>query len=273
MLRDLDLAGALDAAARERPDATALVGASGRLTYAELRAPRCCAPLAALRRSRCRAGERVAMSLPNDLDLVVAFLASLRLGAIQVGVHRVLAPPEKRFMLRDCGARVCLADAEIARELDGAARRASRTCEHALSTDAWRARVAASKPFAGGPAVDPHAPAAIAYTSGTTGVPKGVVHSQHNVLLPGRRLRAARLRARRRADRRDAAAHHPQPDGARPAHRARGAQQGGADRPARRAGHRRVDPPRARGDLQRRPDPGPRSADPPGKSIPPRSRA
>jgi acyl-CoA synthetase (AMP-forming)/AMP-acid ligase II len=33
--------------------------------------------------------------------------------------------------------------------------------------------------------IDPSAPAAIAYTSGTTGVPKGVVHSQRNIMLPG----------------------------------------------------------------------------------------
>jgi long-chain acyl-CoA synthetase len=33
--------------------------------------------------------------------------------------------------------------------------------------------------------VDPFAPAGIAYTSGTTGRPKGAVHSQHNLLVPG----------------------------------------------------------------------------------------
>ena len=33
--------------------------------------------------------------------------------------------------------------------------------------------------------IDPHAPAAIAYTSGTTGFPKGAVHTQHNMLWPG----------------------------------------------------------------------------------------
>jgi acyl-CoA synthetase (AMP-forming)/AMP-acid ligase II len=40
--------------------------------------------------------------------------------------------------------------------------------------------------------VDPHAPAGLAYTSGTTGFPKGVIHSQHNLLAPGAYLSLTR---------------------------------------------------------------------------------
>jgi acyl-CoA synthetase (AMP-forming)/AMP-acid ligase II len=58
---------------------------------------------------------------------------------------------------------------------------------------AWRAAVddvVATEPL--GVAIDPFAPAGIAYTSGTTGHPKGAVHSQWNLLVPGAALVAAR---------------------------------------------------------------------------------
>jgi acyl-CoA synthetase (AMP-forming)/AMP-acid ligase II len=41
-------------------------------------------------------------------------------------------------------------------------------------------------------AVDPHAPAAIAFSSGTTAAPKAIVHSQHNLVLPAAVLVADR---------------------------------------------------------------------------------
>src|SRR5262249_35220130 len=50
--------------------------------------------------------------------------------------------------------------------------------------DAWRSRVTSATPFPRAP-IDPFAPAAIAYTSGTTGFPKGAVHTQHNLVLIG----------------------------------------------------------------------------------------
>jgi acyl-CoA synthetase (AMP-forming)/AMP-acid ligase II len=49
----------------------------------------------------------------------------------------------------------------------------------------WTAQVAAADAEPPGAPIDPLALAAIAYTSGTTGRPKGAMHSQHNGLLPG----------------------------------------------------------------------------------------
>lgn len=161
------VAEVLERGVAEHPDQPALVGRSGRFTYASLDADvaRAAGALAAL---GVRVGDRVAATMPNDVDIVVAFLATQRLGAVWVGINRALAPPERRYLLDDCAPSVVLADG------DG------------LPVDEWRGLVAAAEPFAvGAPGVDPFAPAAIAYTGGTTGHPKGVVHSQHNLLLPG----------------------------------------------------------------------------------------
>ena len=174
------------------PDRLALVGRSGRLTYAELDRV-VDATAAALVDLGVGRFDRVAVCLPNDLDVVVIMLASQRLGAIWVGINKVLAPREKVDLLHDSGARVFLATPEIAAALSPDIPRL-KDLQHvqpvdpanATSPSSWAARVAS---FAGAARpdceVDAHAPAAIAYTSGTTGYPKGSVHSQHNLLLPG----------------------------------------------------------------------------------------
>ncbi|MGH7291276.1 MAG: class I adenylate-forming enzyme family protein, partial [Myxococcota bacterium] len=158
------------------PDRVALIGRSGRFTYAELdraanRAAR------DLSRQGVGQGERVAACLPNDVDLVVAFLAAQRLGAIWVGINRPLAAPEKAYVLGDSGAKVYLVAPDLAGQLECAAQIVPVTPGSVGGGDD-----APPRPQV---AIDPHDPAAIAYTSGTTGFPKGAVHSHHNLLLPG----------------------------------------------------------------------------------------
>ncbi|HEU5085036.1 MAG TPA: AMP-binding protein [Acidimicrobiales bacterium] len=183
------VAGVLQRGVAEHPAKPALVGRHGRFTYSQLddAVGRAAAVLASL---GVQPGARVAATLANDVDVVIAFLATMRLGGIWVGINRPLAAPEKAFMLADAGASVYLAEPSAAEQLAGA-RHEVPDLEHLVVVDRdgselWRHMLDAAEP---GDAplhdIDPFAPAAIAYTSGTTGFPKGAVHSQHNLLVPG----------------------------------------------------------------------------------------
>ncbi len=174
---------------QDRPDATALVTRSRRLTYAEIdsEATKAANALLAL---GVRPGDRVAASLPNEADVVVAFHGALRIGAIWVGVNRALAPPEKRYLLEDSGASLYLCDEQAAAHVTGQPH--LRLLLLSGDGDEWRQALADASPEPCGIDVDPDAPAGIAYTSGTTGYPKGAVHSQRNLLLPGVVLIASR---------------------------------------------------------------------------------
>ena len=170
------------------PGAEALVGSDTRYTYAELdgTVARAAGALAGLGIGK---GDRVAACLPNQPDIVVAFLAAQRLGAIWLGIPRPLAAAEKAWILADAQARVCLAEPSACAELDGRRDELPELAHLVRSSgepdDPWSQLVAGATPWGGPVADEPHAPAAIAYTSGTTGRPKGAVHTQHNLMLPG----------------------------------------------------------------------------------------
>lgn len=178
------------------PGRVALVGRHARFTYAQLDAA-VDGAAAALASLGIREGDRVAASLPNHPDIVVAFLACMRLGAVWVGIARPLAPAEKAYMLRDCGAALFLGDRAMVAQVEGVrdelpSLRTVLDAEPGDDESGWARAVGQARGAAHAPrvAIDPFAPAAIAYTSGTTGFPKGAVHSQHNLLLPGAVARA-----------------------------------------------------------------------------------
>ena len=141
-----------------------------------------------------RPGDRLGVSLVNDLPLVALFHAGMRLGVIWVGVNRALAPPEKAYLLANSQAAFFVGDEAMVAEVQGTADmhevKRCLTVDGSSSSE-WSALLA-EEPSWTPPRPDPLAPAAIAYTSGTTGFPKGAVHSQHNLMLPGRMVIRAR---------------------------------------------------------------------------------
>jgi long-chain acyl-CoA synthetase len=173
------IAQVLDTALASRPHATAVEAASGAWSYAELddRARRAAGALWSL---GVRPGDRVAACLPNDLDIVAAFHGAQRIGAVWAGIGEALSAGEQQELHDLCDPAAVLAGP-----------RCRLSSPDRVDPDRWTELLARGE---AAPRVEPDvdAPAGIAFTSGTSGHPKAVVHSQRNLLLPGAVLVATR---------------------------------------------------------------------------------
>jgi long-chain acyl-CoA synthetase len=104
---ELSVFGMLEQSARRHPDATAIGWFGKRRSYAWLLAEveRCSSALAALDVGR---GDRVALIMPNCPHYIIAFYATVRLGAVVVGNNPLYTDREMELQLRDSGAKVVI---------------------------------------------------------------------------------------------------------------------------------------------------------------------
>jgi len=136
------------------------------------------AAAALLRQRGIEAGQAVALLVDNSARYPVWFLAVLQLGAIAVPINNKLVEREIAFILANSAARLVIFDKPYQPLVDKVtAGQPIGTLAAYLPPSAVPAKFA---PVA--QALD--SPAAVYYTSGTTGVPKGVVHT-HRTLIAG----------------------------------------------------------------------------------------
>jgi acyl-CoA synthetase (AMP-forming)/AMP-acid ligase II len=154
--------------------------------------------VAALQGGGLQPGDVLAFQLPNWREAVVAFYAAAMGGFVLVPIVHIYGHKEVRFILRESGARAYIsadrfAHVEYVDIVDGAgAGELPDLVLHVVvgEADASRAEVRriawdvveSAVPAARIAASDPDDVCVLAYTSGTTSDPKGVMHS-HRTLL------------------------------------------------------------------------------------------
>jgi acetyl-CoA synthetase len=198
----------VDRHAQARPDASAVLwegddGETRRLTYRDL-AGEVSRVAAALRSVGVGRGDAVGFFMPMLPELIIAFFAALKIGAIAVPIFSAFGPDALSFRLTDAKVKLLFtADGSFRRgqkiPIKENADRALQSASSVRNVVVLR-RIGVQIPWTGGRDVwwddfvrghdqpvatlpmDAEDRCLVVYTSGTTGRPKGTVHTQAGAL-------------------------------------------------------------------------------------------
>ncbi|HYB71812.1 MAG TPA: benzoate-CoA ligase family protein [Candidatus Sulfotelmatobacter sp.] len=145
----------------------------------------------ALRGSGVGMEQRVMLLLPDVPEFIAAFFGAVKIGAVPIPANTLLKAPDYEYMLNDSRARVLIAHHTLWPEVAKVRDRLRFLREVVLvGGDAQGARRFEAWAGAASPELEP-APTGkddavfLAYTSGTTGFPKGAVHLHHDMAFSG----------------------------------------------------------------------------------------
>ncbi|MDQ4095856.1 MAG: long-chain fatty acid--CoA ligase [Actinomycetota bacterium] len=122
-------------------------------------------------------GERVVIAMPNVPHFVFAYFGALRAGAVAVPLNAMLSGPEITNVLEDAEPKIVLTAGSAGRV---AAQAAAELAIPTVDATSWDELGSLGGRFAA--AAEPDDIAVLAYTSGTTGKPKGAMLSHGNLL-------------------------------------------------------------------------------------------
>ena len=135
-------------------------------------------------------GDRVAVQMPNSPPVFSAFPAIYKIGGIVVPLNPLLRPDQATYIYRDCGAKAILTSSDYLGWIKDAQSQAP-TLKHIILTDrddvpgtiSYRELMSANSDELEIEETDNDDVAALLYTAGTTGKPKGVMHTHYSLYI------------------------------------------------------------------------------------------
>jgi long-chain acyl-CoA synthetase len=176
----MNLSLTLQTVAKVYPAQPAISWEGGQLTYGAFEDAVQRIAGALRRRHNLRQGDRVALAMENGPHVLPALYGIWRAKLSAVPMNSKLHAREMTWILRNCGARLCIATPKLAEALS--APDLAGVPPIVVTGTADYTALLQGEPVLGEPG-DPEAEAWVFYTSGTTGRPKGALLSHRNLLF------------------------------------------------------------------------------------------